>query len=68
MEVTQINIKDTTDEEFIAAFKKNKIKFKGTEITFDNVLQVSLQKDLITMERAIDLQLLWKNEKENQSY
>jgi len=65
MEVTQINIKDATDEEFIAAFKENKMKFKGTEITFHNVLQVSLQKDLITMERAIDLQLLWNNEKEN---
>ena len=39
------------------------MKFKGTEITFDNVLQLSLQEDLITMKRAIDLQLLWKNEK-----
>jgi len=65
MEVTEINIKDNTDKEFIVAFKENKMKFKGTEITFDNVLELSLQKDLITMKRAIDLQLLWKNEKEN---
>ena len=62
MTITQKPISNLTNEEFIEAYKSNKIKFRlqGSGLKFNVLLQICLQNGLIQMERVIELKKLMK--------
>lgn len=62
MDITQINIKDLTNEEFVNSYKECLIRFRlqGSGFSFDELLKICLNEGWITMQRAIELKKLYK--------
>jgi hypothetical protein len=63
MEVTQISIEDTTDEEFIEAFRECSMKFKGDTMSFKDSLELCLKLNFMGEDRALKLHKLWVSTK-----